>query len=100
MKKEDVAQNIRHLLFIIIRLCLEVNDATLCVLIEDMNSGCIECELDRLSCCGLRARRNSGNELSLADHEVEINLCTHKLGNVNVCVESTVRKSFKSKLIL
>ena len=64
-----------------------VNDAALCVLIEDVESGHFKGYLDLVACSCLGTGGYTRDEVCLTDAEVEIDLCAHKLGNVNVNVE-------------
>ena len=62
-----------------------VNDATLGVLIEEVHSVHIEADGDLFTGSGGGSGRNTSGESTLfTNGEVEVNFCTHKLGNVNV----------------
>ncbi len=66
-------------------------DALLAILVEDMDTRGIDSNLDVVAGLSGRTRGNScnnvliiGSVLHALEAEVEIDLCTHKLGNVNV----------------
>ena len=66
-------------------------DALLGILIEDVDTGGIDRNGDPVACLSLGARGNScddvlavGGILHTLEAKVEIDLCAHKLSNVNV----------------
>ena len=65
-----------------------VQNATLGILIKDVKSGHVVSNGDGVTCTSGGSRGYAGDQLALfANVEVEVDLGTHKLGNVNVCVE-------------
>ena len=82
-------------------------DALLGILIKDMNSGCINSNLDLIAGTSGRTGRNScdnvlavGSIFHTLKAEVEIDLCTHKLGNVDVNVEYGVCHGVKEHRLI
>ena len=79
-------------------------NAALGVLIEDMATRGVEGNLDGVACAGGGAGGNASDEvgtlvhdldltvtlLGLTDVQVQVDLSTHQLGNVNVCLEGSV----------
>ena len=74
-----------------------VADATLGILIEDVDTGCIDSNLDLIAAASLRTGRNSCNDilaggciLHAFEAKVQIDLSTHKLGNVNINIKNII----------
>ena len=72
-------------------------DALFGVLIEEVHSGHIECNLDMVACARAGAGGYASGEVYricvlvfLRYGEVEVNFCTHKLGNVNVGLNEAI----------
>ena len=92
--RETKKEAIFRLFFVIWLFKQLVADALLGILIEYMDSGCVDCNLDLVAGASGRTRGNSCDNvltvcsiLHTLECEVEIDLCAHKLGNVNVNVE-------------
>ena len=66
-----------------------VQEATLGVLIEEVHSVHVETDGDLFTGSGGGSGRNASGESTLfTNGEVEVNFCTHKLGNINVTLNS------------
>jgi len=82
-----------------------VDDATLCILVEYVNSGELDCDLDSIACSCLGTRRNTSDKvlifiLSAGSNEVEVDLSAHKLCNFNVSCDDGIRHSLEVTLLV
>ena len=78
-----------------------VQETTLGVLIEEVHSVHIEADGDLFTCAGGGSGRNASGELALFTNvEVEVNFCTHKLGNVNVTLDGSAFALSDGELVI
>ena len=70
-----------------------MNDITLCILVEDVDTAGVEGYLDGVACARGGARGNASDQLSLlTDLQVQIDFRTHQLGYVNVGINNGVMR--------
>ena len=77
-----------------------VYNVAFCVLIEDVNSGHIECNVDDVACSCCGAVGYTSDHVGFFGYQVQVNLGTHKLGNFNVCFDYGVGHCSKGSSVV
>ena len=70
-----------------------MRDATLGVLVEDMDAAGVKGDLDGVAGAGSGAGGNAGDQVGLADRQIQVNLGAHQLGHVHISINGAVRQN-------